>query len=107
MLEGIGLLGNQHSDAGLVAAGNTAKQVDRLRRQLLPFQSYTSPVAYPSSDDAFPKRLAGLAAMLGSGLPLHCVVAHRARLVRHAHERGRRALRRASADLGLAPRVPA
>ena len=73
MLQGIGLLGNQTGDAGLVAAGNTAKQVDRLRRQLLPFQSYTSPVPYPDSDDGFPKRLAGLAAMLGAGLPLHCV----------------------------------
>jgi uncharacterized protein (DUF1501 family) len=73
MLQGIGLLGNQHTDPGLVTAGNVSTQVDRLRRQLTPFHSYTSPVAYPSSDDPFPKRLAGLAAMLGSGLPLQCV----------------------------------
>jgi uncharacterized protein (DUF1501 family) len=73
MLEGIGLLGDQSGDAGLVTAGNTSKQVDRLRRQLIPFQSYSSPVTYPASDDPFPKRLAGLAAMLGAGLPLHCV----------------------------------
>jgi uncharacterized protein (DUF1501 family) len=73
MLEAIGLLGNQHSDPGLVTAGGVAKQVDRLRRQLLPFQSYTSPVQYPQGDDAFPRRLAALAAMLGAGLPLHCV----------------------------------
>jgi uncharacterized protein (DUF1501 family) len=73
MLQGIGLLGDQHGDAGLETAGNTAKQVDRLRRELLPFQSYSSPVTYPQSDDPFPKRLAGLAAMLGAGLPLHCV----------------------------------
>src|SRR5207249_6355329 len=31
------------------------------------------PVAYPPSDDPFPQRLAGLAAMLAAGLPLHCV----------------------------------
>ena len=56
-----------------------ARQVDRLRNQLLPFQGkdgapgYTSPVPYPKSDDEFPKRLAGLAAMLGAGLPLRAV----------------------------------
>jgi uncharacterized protein (DUF1501 family) len=30
-------------------------------------------VAYPQSEDGFPKQLSGLAAMLGAGLPLHCV----------------------------------
>ena len=76
MLEAIGLLGHQPADAGLRTAGSVAAQVDRLRRQLIPFQSsngFSSPVAYPQSDDAFPSRLAGLAAMLGAGLPLHCV----------------------------------
>jgi uncharacterized protein (DUF1501 family) len=73
MLEGIGLLGDAHGDAGIDTAANVSKQVDQLRRQLLPFQSYTSPVTYPTSDDPFPKRLSGLAAMLGLGLPLHCV----------------------------------
>ncbi len=73
MLDAIGLFGNQTGDAGLVTAGSVSKQVDRLRRQLLPFQSYTSPVQYPQSDDAFPKRLAALAAMVDAGLPLHCV----------------------------------
>jgi uncharacterized protein (DUF1501 family) len=74
MLEAIGLMGHQPADAGLRTAGNIAIQVDRLRRQLIPFQgSYSSPVPYPQSDDPFPQRLAGLAAMLGAGLPLHCV----------------------------------
>jgi uncharacterized protein (DUF1501 family) len=79
MLAAIGALGVQPADAGLQAAGGVAAQVDRLRTQLLPFQGqdgkpgYTSPVAYPKSDDAFPRRLAGLAAMLGAGLPLRCV----------------------------------
>jgi uncharacterized protein (DUF1501 family) len=76
MLETIGLMGHQPADAGLRTAGNVAAQVDRLRRQLIPFQSSNgipSPVPYPQSDDPFPHRLAGLAAMLGAGLPLHCV----------------------------------
>jgi uncharacterized protein (DUF1501 family) len=79
MLEAIGDMGHQPADAGLQTAGAIAGQVDKLRRQLLPFQSsdgqpsYSSPVAYPQSDDPFPQRLAGLAAMLAGGLPLHCV----------------------------------
>jgi uncharacterized protein (DUF1501 family) len=75
MLETIGLLGHQPPDAGLRTAGNVAAQVDRLRRQLIPFQSskISSPVTYPQSSDPFPQRLAGLAAMLAAGLPLHCV----------------------------------
>jgi uncharacterized protein (DUF1501 family) len=76
MLEAIGLMGHQPADAGLRTAGNIALQVDRLRRQLIPFQSsngISSPVPYPQSDDPFPQRLAGLAAMLAAGLPLHCV----------------------------------
>src|SRR5262249_33530787 len=79
MLETIGLLGHQPADAGLRTAGDISKQVDRLRRQLLPFQSSDGPsssgrpVAYPKSDDPFPQRLAGPAAMLAAGLPLHCV----------------------------------
>jgi len=76
MLETIGLMGHQPADAGLRTAGSVAAQVDRLRRQLIPFQSsngISSPVPYPQSDDPFPQRLAGLAAMLAAGLPLHCV----------------------------------
>ncbi|MDX6481293.1 MAG: hypothetical protein QOG85_1803 [Gaiellaceae bacterium] len=73
MLEGIGLLGAPRVDPGLQQAGTVSGQVDRLRQQLLPFQSYSSPVTYPATDDAFPTRLAALAAMLGAGLPLHCV----------------------------------
>ena len=79
MLAAIGALGVQPSDPALQLAGDVAFQVDRLRTQLLPFQgqdgkpAYTSPVAYPTSTDAFPRRLAGLAAMLAAGLPLRCV----------------------------------
>jgi len=75
MLEAIGLMGHQPADAGLRTAGTVALQVDRLRRQLIPFQSQSGrpSVAYPQSDDPFPKRLAALAAMLAAGLPLHCI----------------------------------
>ena len=79
MLQAIGLMGHQPADAGLRTAGHVAVQVDRLRRQLIPFQSpngqpsYSSPVVYPVSDDPFPQRLAALAAMLAAGLPLHCI----------------------------------
>jgi uncharacterized protein (DUF1501 family) len=79
MLEAIGLLGRPQRDPALATAAATAAQVDRLRLQLVPFQSqngqpaYTSPVAYPQSADHFPKRLAGLAAMIDAGLPLRAV----------------------------------
>ena len=35
--------------------------------------NFGSTVVYPTTDSDFPKRLAGLAAMLGAGLPLRCV----------------------------------
>jgi uncharacterized protein (DUF1501 family) len=79
MLAAIGALGGAGGDPALAAAANVTAQVDRLRNQLLPFQGtdgkpgFTSPVGYPKSQDAFPRRLAGLAAMLASGLPLHVV----------------------------------
>jgi uncharacterized protein (DUF1501 family) len=79
MLAAIGSLGAAGGDAALAGAANVTAQVDRLRNQLLPFQGtddkpgFTSPVQYPSSKDAFPRRLAGLAAMIAAGLPLRVV----------------------------------
>ena len=77
MLAAIGSFGAPGtSDPALVTAARVSSQVDRLRTQLLPFQGdngITSPVQYPKSSDAFPKRLAGLAAMLGAGLPMRVV----------------------------------
>jgi uncharacterized protein (DUF1501 family) len=73
MLQAIGRFGAVKGDTALAQAADAAAQVDKLRNQLLPFQGdagITSPVQYPKSDDAFPKRLAGLAAMLAAGLPL-------------------------------------
>ena len=78
MLDAIGSLGAlpTRGDAALAQATSAARQSARLREQLLPFKpkndqpGFTSPVAYPTSEDAFPRRLAGLAAMLGGGLPV-------------------------------------
>ena len=81
-----GLGAQRKGDPALRAAAEITAQSATLYGQLLPFQSkdgkpsYTSPVTYPSSrDSSFPTRLAGLAAMIASGLPLQCVVAQRAR----------------------------
>lgn len=82
MLGAIGSLGaiSHGGDAALAQATSALRQSARLREQLLPFRpkddqpGFTSPVAYPGkADDAFPRRLAGLAAMLGAGLPLRVV----------------------------------
>jgi uncharacterized protein (DUF1501 family) len=67
----IGALHAQSSDAGLAAAGKVALESHRLSSQLGNFvYGFASPVAYPSSADPFPKRLAGLAAMIALGLPV-------------------------------------
>jgi len=76
MLDAIGSLGVGNPDPAFNAAAGVTAQVDRLRSQLLPFQGDTgiqSPVQYPKTDDDFPRRLAGLAAMLAAGLPLRVV----------------------------------
>ena len=82
MLEAIGSLGAipTGGDAALAQATSVARQAARLREQLLPFTpkgdapGFTSPVVYPKGeDDDFPRRLAGLAAMLGAGLPVRVV----------------------------------
>jgi uncharacterized protein (DUF1501 family) len=74
MLAAIGSLGaGGSSDPALAQAAAVTAQVDRLRRQLVPFQGdngIVSPVHYPKSDEDFPRRLAGLAAMHAAGLPL-------------------------------------
>ena len=73
-LGGFGLLASK--DPALSAAAEVAAQSDRLRRQLHPFSDKSklvSPVAYPKVSDSFPQHLAGLAAMIGAGLPLRCV----------------------------------
>jgi uncharacterized protein (DUF1501 family) len=77
MLDTLGRFGSSAThDPAMRQVADVAAQSDRLRKQLLPFadkKKLVPPVAYPAVDDNFPKRLAGLAAMIGSGLPLHCV----------------------------------
>ena len=82
MLEAMGALGAVPTggDPALAQATAAARQAARLRQQLLPFTpkddqpGFTSPVPYPSAEDEdFPRRLAGLAAMLGAGLPVRAV----------------------------------
>ena len=82
LLEAIGSLGRLPTggDRALAQATGVARQAARLREQLLPFApkdkapGFTSPVHYPdAADDEFPRRLAGLAAMLAAGLPLRAV----------------------------------
>ena len=77
MLVTLGRLGAARGtrDRALASIAGTAKQAHRLRQQLAPFNGagITSPVAYPKHRSSFPTRLAGLAALLGAGLPIRCV----------------------------------
>ena len=67
-------------DPAIAQVAQAASEVGIVRKALAPFRNasgnaaYTTPVAYPkSSGSDFPQRLAGLAAMIAGGLPLHCV----------------------------------
>jgi uncharacterized protein (DUF1501 family) len=76
MLKAVGALGSAHAvghDAALQQAGRAAQQAQHLRNQLGAFADAGTKVTYPASSDPFPQRLAGLAAMIATGLPLHCV----------------------------------
>jgi uncharacterized protein (DUF1501 family) len=81
MIDTIGRLGalSPHGDPGLRQATDAARQSSQLYDQLKPFRpqdnkpAFTSPVTYPTANDRFPQRLAGLAAMLAAGLPLRVV----------------------------------
>ena len=77
MLDAIGTLGRVRTgDPAVHTVASVTAQADTLRRQLQPFGaqgSVTPPVAYPTGNDSFPKRLQGLAAMVAANLPLRCV----------------------------------
>jgi uncharacterized protein (DUF1501 family) len=82
MIDAIGSFGSLAgaADPALAQAGAIATQADQLRRQLAQFKTrgsgaarFGSTVPYPEHRSQFPQRLAGLAAMLSAGLPLHCV----------------------------------
>ena len=64
-------------DPALAQAARAAAFAGGVRRSLAPLgrdgePAYTPAAAYPASDDRFPRRLAGLAAMLAAGLPVRC-----------------------------------
>lgn len=71
----------RHSrDPAIAQAAQAASEVGLVRRTLLPFQNakggatYGSRATYPTvSQGDLPQRLAGLAAMIGAGVPLKCV----------------------------------
>lgn len=76
MLAAVGALGSAHAvglDPALQQAGRAAQQARHLHTQLVAFSDFGTKVPYPTSTDPFPHRLAGLAAMIQLGLPLHCV----------------------------------
>ncbi len=76
MLKAAGAIGSAHavgSDAALGQAGRAAQQALHLHNELGTFADAGGKVPYPQSNDPFPSRLAGLAAMISAGLPLHCV----------------------------------
>jgi len=78
MLDALGGMASAQpaGDPALMQAAAAAYQTDQLRRQLTAFAAGTTPptpVAYPSTSQAFPKRLQSLASMIAAGLPLHCV----------------------------------
>ncbi len=77
--DALGQLGARSGDQAMAQSGQAALMSSTLRRQLLPFQPSSEggapalPAGYPSGSDRFPARMAGIAQMLGAGLPMKCV----------------------------------
>jgi uncharacterized protein (DUF1501 family) len=86
----IGARHTKGSDPALRTAGKAALESHRLYSQLGSFQyGLKTPVPYPSSSDPFPRRLAGLAAMLAEGLPVRVVtITSPGRFDTHANQAG-------------------
>ncbi|HXV96422.1 MAG TPA: DUF1501 domain-containing protein [Gaiellaceae bacterium] len=62
-------------DPAASKVAEVTQQAATLRGQLRPFEGgdWGTVVPYPTGQDRFPSRLAGLAAMIAAGLPLRCV----------------------------------
>ncbi|HZQ16386.1 MAG TPA: DUF1501 domain-containing protein [Gaiellaceae bacterium] len=76
MLDALGALGSvRSSDPSFRTAARVTAQSSTLRRQLEPFAKDppTKPATPYPTGDSFPQQLAGVAAMIGAGLPLRCV----------------------------------
>jgi uncharacterized protein (DUF1501 family) len=98
MAANIGAAHTKSTDAGLKQAGQTAYDAHHLYYQLGNFKyGFNSPVAYPTSTDPFPRRLAGLAAMIASGMPARVVGLTMGRFDTHAGQ-----VAAMNRDLGLA-----
>jgi uncharacterized protein (DUF1501 family) len=77
MIETIAQLATPVRDPALAQASATVSQSAELLAQLNAFNTdgatFKVPATYPANNGSFSKRLAGLAAMLGAGLPIRCV----------------------------------
>jgi uncharacterized protein (DUF1501 family) len=76
--DALGRVGTSSGDPAMAQSGRAALMSNSLRQQLLPFQPKSGvtpalPGGYPSTSDAFPMRMAGIAQLLAGGLPLRCV----------------------------------
>ena len=77
VLDAVGQLGAAHAssrDSAIRQVASAASQSHRLRRELQGLGPGVGqvPASYPQSNDEFPRRLAGLAAMLAAGMPIRC-----------------------------------
>ena len=77
ILDAVGELGNAHlgsRDRAIREVASASAQSHRLRRELQGLGAGVGqvPSSYPQSTSDFPRRLAGLAAMLSAGLPIRC-----------------------------------
>jgi uncharacterized protein (DUF1501 family) len=72
MFRSFARFGSSASDsAAMGQARKATARTTKLREELKQFQDFTSPVTYPKSP--FAASLAGLAALIGAGMPLRCV----------------------------------
>ncbi len=77
ILDAVGELGAAHlgsRDRAIREVASTSAQSHRLRRELQGLGAGVGqvPSSYPQSTSEFPRRLAGLAAMLSAGMPIRC-----------------------------------
>jgi uncharacterized protein (DUF1501 family) len=77
ILDAVGELGTAHlrsRDRAIRDVASASAQAHRLRRELQGLGPGVGqvPSSYPQSTNDFPRRLAGLAAMLSAGLPIRC-----------------------------------
>ncbi len=103
----MGATAERSRDRRLRGAGKVVRQASSLREQLGAFSDdIPSPVPYPDTGH-FPESLAGLAAMLGAGLPITVASVERPRRLRHPRRAGRGTGHESRRDLRRPARLPA